>query len=146
MSSTPSKAPVVFALLSLGLLQQLIGFGVSLLAEHLWNAPGALIRPNAWGATAAFIIVSGLLSGAFYNAAWLNLVGIAHLRARLRGAYWVGGLLAVLLFGIAAALTINNHKWTFVSYAQLALLVGTLAAGFRIEDAYAALNKKLPER
>jgi hypothetical protein len=146
MDSPRSNVPLIFTLIGLGVLQQFIEFVIAVFVEQWAGKSGVLIRPGAGGVVAAFIVFSGLLNSMFYNLAWLNLLDARRVRERLRRVFIAGSVLAGIFFFLAAAVTVQfDPKGAARAWAQVAVLVGTLAFGFRLDDVRPKTDKPLPK-
>lgn len=127
-----SRWSTIPAIFGLALAQQLLCVAIT-----TGLAPEA---PRAWAASAIFIAGSTLLNTAFYSAAWLGLLGADRIGKRSKRIY-VGGLAAAIFFftlgGFLRAQI--DPKGPFGAYAQVAVLVITLASGCKLDDARGAL-------
>ncbi len=136
MENEPSRWSVVPAIAALAFAQQVVGFAIT---EGL--SPVVTDQPRNWGVVAIFVVGGALLNTAFYSAAWFGLLGAAKIGARKKRIY-VGGLAAAVFFFTLASFLLAqvDPKGPFGSYAQMAILVATLAAGFKLDDARGALK------
>ena len=158
-----AKFPLVFACFGLALLQQIIGFGMNAVTEQAAQAGGSpLFAHPPWPATVAFIVVCSALNGVFYSATWLNCLDAPLLRARLKSLYLAGAVAAAAFFLLSGLLSNQLSQAapgapgvTFAAptaanapaqpirlngWAQVAVLVCTLAAAFRLDDARPVLH------
>lgn len=131
-----SRWSVVPAIFGLALAQQLAGLAIT--AGLGPAAPEHAVRP--WGVAAVFVLGSAVINTIFYSAAWLGLLGVARTAGRKKRMYAGGLAAAVFFFTLAAFLLAQvDPKGPFGSYAQVAILVATLAAGCKLDDARGAL-------
>lgn len=138
MESPPrSKWSIVPRAVLLALAQQLLYFAIT---AALAPAPDADSERN-WGVAAAFIIGGTALNAVFYCAAWLGFLSAAQISSRWRPIYTAGLVGAVFFFTLACFLAAHiDPKGPFGSYAQMAVLVITIASGFKVDDARDALG------
>lgn len=158
-----AKFPLVLACFGLGLLQQIIGFGMTAVTEQAAQAGGGPVFAHPpWPVAVVFIVLCSVLNGVFYSATWLNCLDAPLLRARLKSLYLVGAVAAAVFFLLGGLISNQLSQAapgtpgvTFAApvaapapaqpirlngWAQVVVLVCTLAAAFRLEDTRPVLH------
>lgn len=135
MNAPRSRWSVAPAIFGLALAQQIICVAIT-----SGLTPVASSVSRGWAVSAIFVTGAALINTAFYSAAWLGLLGAARIATRTRRIY-IGGLAAaIFFFTLAGFLAMQlDPKGPFGSYAQVAVLVATLACGCKLDDARGAL-------
>lgn len=134
METTPSRASVIPAIAGLALLQQALNL---VIMTALVPTSGG---ERNWGVATFFVVGSALINTIFYCAAWFGLLDAARVAVRLKRIYLGGVGAALFFFTLSCVLLLQvDPKGPFGSYAQVAVLVATLAAACKLDDARGAL-------
>lgn len=135
METPQSRWSVVPAIFGLALAQQLVCVAIT-----VGLTPATPDASRSWAVAAIFVAGGALLNTAFYSAAWIGLLGAPRIATRTRRIYLGGLAAAVFFFTLASFLAAQvDPKGPFAAYAQVAVLVATLACGCKLDDARGAL-------